>query len=77
MVLDDSNDRSENLLGMMIPEFDKGFFISRSRGLDKIMTDATGATYLPGGTQRLDGRWGKVFIRKFHGRIVDGVLTTS
>lgn len=47
------------------------------RGLDKIMTDATGATYLPGGTQRLDGRWGKVFIQKFHGRIAGGVLTTD
>jgi hypothetical protein len=36
-VLDDSNDSSENLLGMVIPEFDKSFFISRSRGLNKIM----------------------------------------
>jgi hypothetical protein len=47
------------------------------RGLDKVMTDATGATYLPGGTERLDMRWGKQFIQKFHGKIVNGVLRTD
>ncbi|MHB1205422.1 MAG: hypothetical protein ACYCZX_07630 [Rhodospirillaceae bacterium] len=47
------------------------------RGLDKLMTDATGGTYLPGGTQRLDMRWGKPFIQKFKGKIKDGVLTTE
>ena len=47
------------------------------RGLDRPMTDATGATYLPGGTQRLDMRWGKTFIQKFHGKIVDGVVITD
>ena len=47
------------------------------RGMDRPMTDATGATYLPGGTQRVDMRFGKDFIQKFKGKIVDGVLTTE
>ncbi len=47
------------------------------RGMDKPMTDATGATYLPGGTQRIDARFGKQFIQKFKAKIVDGVLTTE
>ncbi|MBX7200465.1 MAG: hypothetical protein K1X51_13950 [Rhodospirillaceae bacterium] len=51
--------------------------VTSYRGLDKPMTDATGAKYLPGGTQRLDMRWGKQFISKFKGKIKDGVLTTE
>ncbi|MGE3336061.1 MAG: hypothetical protein AB7I36_20695 [Rhodospirillaceae bacterium] len=47
------------------------------RGMDKPMTDATGATYLAGGTQRVDMRFGKIFVQKFKGKIVDGVLTTE
>ena len=47
------------------------------RGLDKLMTDATGGTYLPGGTQRIDMRWGKPFVQKFKGHIKDGVLITA
>lgn len=47
------------------------------RGMDRPMTDATGAKYLAGGTQRLDMRWGKPFIAKFKGRIKDGVLSTE
>jgi len=47
------------------------------RGIDRPMTDATGATYLPGGTQRVDMRFGKQFISTFKGKIVDGVLTTE
>lgn len=47
------------------------------RGMDRPMTDATGATYLPGGTQRVDMRFGKQFVQSFKGKIVDGVLTTE
>ncbi len=47
------------------------------RGMDRPMTDATGATYLAGGTQRVDMRFGKQFIATFKGKIVDGVLTTE
>jgi hypothetical protein len=51
--------------------------VSIYRGRDKLLTDATGNDYLPGGSQRVDTRWGKEFIRHFHGKIVNGVLTTD
>lgn len=47
------------------------------RGLDQILTDATGKTFMPGGTQRLDLRWGARYVQRYHGRIVNGVLTTD
>ncbi len=58
-------------------ENDDDVTLTTYRGRDKIMTNATGSTYLPGSSQRLDTRWGKLFIQKFHGRIVNGVLTTE
>jgi hypothetical protein len=51
--------------------------VTTYRGLDALMGDATGNKYLPGGTQRVDARWGKEFISRFKGRIVNGVLTTD
>jgi hypothetical protein len=47
------------------------------RGLDPLHTDAGGKGILPGGTQRIDARWGARFIQHFRGRIVDGVLETE
>ncbi|MEM7690857.1 MAG: hypothetical protein AAF194_00230 [Pseudomonadota bacterium] len=47
------------------------------RGRDRVLTDATGEAVVPGGTQRVDDRWGKRLIRHTTGRIVDGVLTTD
>jgi len=47
------------------------------RGLDALHMDATGKDILPGGSQRVDVRWGKKFIRRLDGRIVDGVLMTE
>lgn len=47
------------------------------RGLDPLHMDATGKDILPGGSQRIDVRWGKKFIHRLDGRIVDGVLRTS
>ncbi len=47
------------------------------RGLDALHMDATGKDILPGGTQRVDVRWGKKFIHRLNGRIVNGVLTTD
>jgi hypothetical protein len=47
------------------------------RGRDRLLTDATGGSALPGGTQRVDRRWGESLIRHTTGRIVDGVLTTE
>jgi len=51
--------------------------VTTYRGLDSMLNDATGEKYLPGGTQRVDARWGKEFIASFRGRIEDGVLTTD
>ena len=47
------------------------------RGLDKLMTDASGDKIMPGGTQRIDGRFGKPFESHLKGKIVDGVLVTQ
>ena len=47
------------------------------RGLDRLLTDATGNKVMPGGSQRIDDRFGKSFIKQFRGKIVDGVLTTE
>jgi hypothetical protein len=51
--------------------------VTTYRGLDGMLTDATGKDFIPGGTQRVDMRWGKSFIQTFNGKIVDGVLTTD
>lgn len=51
--------------------------VTTYRGLDSVLTDATGKDYIPGGTQRADLRWGKQFIQTFKGKIVDGILTTA
>ncbi|MGE3336062.1 MAG: hypothetical protein AB7I36_20700 [Rhodospirillaceae bacterium] len=47
------------------------------RGMDRPMTDATGGTYLPGGTQRIDMRWGKMFHQTFKAKIENGVLRSQ
>lgn len=48
-----------------------------TKGLDKLMTDAGGDKMLPGGTQRVDTRWGKKFTQTMKGKIVNGVLVTN
>ena len=50
--------------------------VTSYRTRDWLTTDANGA-FFEGGTQRVDYRWGKKFITRFHGKIVDGVLTTE
>src|SRR5262245_23591622 len=47
------------------------------RGRDKVLVDAGGLKALPGGTQRIDTRWGSRYIRKTHGHIENGVLSTE
>ena len=47
------------------------------RGLDPLLTDATGNNIMPGGSERIDTRWGAKFIQHFRGRITAGVLTTA
>jgi len=50
--------------------------VSYYRTLDTLLAGPTG-NYLPGGTQRVDARWGKRFMASTKGRIVDGVLETE
>lgn len=47
------------------------------RGMDRLLTDATGQKVMAGGTQRIDHRWGSSLIRETSGRIENGVLTTD
>lgn len=47
------------------------------RGRDALLADATGASYIPGGTQRVDARWGKQYQQTFKGKIEGGVLVTE
>ena len=47
------------------------------RGRDRLLKDASGDGVLPGGTQRVDRRWGERLIRETTGQIRDGVLTTA
>ncbi len=47
------------------------------RGLDRLLTDATGLKVMSGGSQRIDTRWGAKLIRQTRGKIVDGVLTSE
>jgi hypothetical protein len=51
--------------------------VTTYRGQDLLLSTADGSNYLPGGTQTLDLRWGKKYIQKFKGKIVNGVLTTE
>jgi hypothetical protein len=46
------------------------------RGRDNVLVDAGGLKALPGGTQRIDTRWGSRYIRRMRGHIEKGVLTT-
>jgi hypothetical protein len=52
-------------------ENDDSVTVSVYRGLDRLLTDATGSKIVPGGTQRVDTRWGQKLIRKIDAKIVD------
>ena len=56
---------------------DEAVTVTFYRGLDDLVTDASGKGFVPGGTQRVDMRWGESFIQQVEGRISDGVLTTE
>lgn len=51
--------------------------VTTYRGSDPLLTDATGEGFIPGGTQRVDWRWGKNFNEQVKGKIIDGVLITD
>jgi hypothetical protein len=58
-------------------ENDADVTVTFYRGLDDLVTDASGTGFVPGGTQRVDARWGQSFIQQVAGRIDGGVLTTE
>ena len=58
-------------------ENDDNVTVTVYRGMDRLLTDATGSRVMPGGTQRVDRRWGQNLIRQVEARIVDSVLITE
>lgn len=58
-------------------ENDDEVTVTLYRGLDRLLTDATGMRVMPGGSQRVDMRWGEDLVRQTTGKIVDFVLTTD
>ena len=58
-------------------ENDDSVTVSVYRGLDRLLTDATGSKIVPGGTQRVDTRWGQKLIRQIDAKIVDSKLITE
>ncbi len=56
---------------------DNDVTVTTYRGLDPLPTDASGNEILPNGTERVDARYGKVFHKRFHGKIANGVLITD
>ena len=58
-------------------ENDDSVTVTVYRGMDRLLTDATGSRVMPGGTQRVDRRWGQNLIRQIEARIVDSVLITE
>lgn len=58
-------------------ENDGDVTVSMYRGRDKLITDATGANIIAGGSNRVDERFGKRFMSRTKGKIENGVLTTQ
>ncbi len=58
-------------------ENDADVTVSMYRGKDKLITDATGANIIAGGSVRIDERFGKRFASLTKGRIENGVLITD
>ncbi len=51
--------------------------VTTYRGLNGLMNSADGKNVIPGGTQKVDERWGKRYIYRMKGKIVDGTLITE
>ncbi|MHB1204075.1 MAG: hypothetical protein ACYCZX_00795 [Rhodospirillaceae bacterium] len=47
------------------------------RGRDPLLLDSSGEKVAPGGSQRIDEKYGQKLIQRLHGKIEDGVLTTE
>jgi hypothetical protein len=56
---------------------DDSVTVTLYRGMDRLLTDATGMKIMAGGSQRVDTRWGASLIRETRGKIVNSVLTTD
>jgi hypothetical protein len=56
---------------------DRDVTVTIYRGLDPLLTSSDGQSFLSGSSQRIDERWGKRYIRRLKGKIVNGVLTTE
>ena len=56
---------------------DEDVTVTLYRGMDRLLTDATGLKAMAGGSQRVDLRWGAKLIRQTKGQIVNGMLTTD
>lgn len=65
------------LTGVDDLENDDAVTLTWYRGMDRLLTDATGLKVMPGGTQRVDRRWGESLIRRTQGKIVDSVFTSE
>jgi len=65
------------LTGVDDLENDDDVTVSLYRGMDRLLTDASGNRVMAGGSQRIDMRWGSSLIRRTTGKIVDSVLTTE
>ena len=65
------------ITGVSSLQYSEHVEVTTYRGLDPLQTDAGGRDILPGGTQRIDARWGQRFIQHLRGKIVNGVLTTE
>jgi hypothetical protein len=74
---DDYNRLIVELTGVQSLENSPHVAVNIYRGLDPLLTDATGNGFLPGGTERIDTRWGRKFIQHLDGRITNGVLITE
>ena len=65
------------LTGVDDLENDDAVTLTWYRGMERLLTDATGQRVMPGGTQRVDRRWGESLIRETQGKIVDSVFTSE
>jgi hypothetical protein len=76
MIQNASNRFVIELTGVDDMQNDDDVTVTTYRGLDGLNRDSTGAL-AAGGVQRVDMRWGKPFIYRLHGKIVNGLLTTD
>lgn len=65
------------LTGVHSLQNDDNVTVTILRGLDPLLTDASGEHVLPGGTQRIDNRFSKRFYAQIKGKIVKGQLRTE